>query len=125
VTALYNPANFGCIDRDTFQLKPSTRTVLTAGDIPRRVVKTGDVMAPLEASFTSSPTDKQYGAFWQWVKFDLAGAALPFLIDLYLWNAPQRVRARFIGPLKAQRVDFTGWVVSGVFEIERESVTPP
>lgn len=122
-TALWVPGRIGCIERDSFQLKPSTRTALTQGAVPPLVSRTGDVSAPIEAAFRTNPSDGQFRAFEQWFKVDLANGALPFAIDLWLWNKMRRVRARFQGNWRAQRVAFDSWQVAGAFEIERESIT--
>ena len=123
MTALWDPARFGCIERDSFQLQPSTRIATTSGDVPPRVSKAGDYGAPISATFNSYPTAAQFAAFEQWVQFDLAAGALPFQIDLWLWNKSQRVRARLQGMYKAQRITFDAWQVGGSFEIERQGVT--
>lgn len=122
MTAYYVPARFGCLERDSFQLQGSTRILVTASDVPRRQSKSGDEYAPLAATFTINPTAAQFEAFTQWFRYDLAGGALPFLIDLWLWNVSQRVRARFQGSYNAKQTDPDRWQLSGVFEIERQSV---
>ena len=76
----------------------------------------------LPATFTTFPSESQLGAFQQWFKVDLAQGALPFLIDLWLYNSFQRVRARFVGTYKAQCVGPKAWQMSGAFEIERQGI---
>ena len=79
--------------------------------------------APLEATFQTTQTYAQFAAFTQWHKYDLAGGARPFEIDLWLWGQTRRVRARFIAAWKSQRDAFNTYRTAGSFEIERESIT--
>jgi hypothetical protein len=122
MTALWEPAQFGCIERDSFQLHRSTRIAVTVGDVPPIVSRHADLGAPVQASWTTNPSDAQYRTFSQWVENDLARGALAFLIDLWLWDRVQRVRARLQGPYDAQRMAFDSWQLRGTFEIEGEEI---
>jgi hypothetical protein len=126
---VWSTKSFGCIERDSFRLRPVPRIAVTSLDVSPMVAKRADVAAPIEASFQLTQSRAQHAAFTQWHKYDLAGGARPFLIDLWLWNQVRRVRARFLGEWRAKREGFYVYVLTGTFEIERESlgmsVPPP
>jgi len=121
-TPYWSPDQLGCIDRDSFRLKPTRRTVLTTVEISRTQSKKGDVRAPLTASFTVNQNRGQQAAMAQWVRFDLAGGALPFIVNVWLWNISRPVRARMMAPLQTRQIDDFNFATSGTFEIERESI---
>jgi len=98
------------------------RTALTSVDVAPIQSKKADVRAPLEASFSTHQSYAQHAAFVQWHRFDLAGGARPFLIDLWLWDRVRRVRVRLLGAWQAQRELYDSYELSGTFEIERESI---
>ena len=122
MTEYWDPHRYGCIARDSFTLRPSSRIELTKGGDPLVRSKKGDVRAPIVAGFSTTQSFAQYTAFTQWYRFDLAGGARPFLIDLWMWGKVRRVRARFTGAWKAKRAAFDSWQMQCSFEIERESI---
>ena len=123
MTALYDPQLYGCIERDSFQLQPSTRILITPGNVPPQAARSGDFLAaPIQASFNTYPSAAQFADFEQWVIYELSCGARPFQIDLWLYNNFQRVRARLSGAYQAKRVAFDCWQVSGAFEIERDGL---
>lgn len=123
--ALWDSAAFGCLDRGTFRLDPAPRTAISSIGEGRFYSKTADRRAPLTAHFQTRQTFAQQKAFWQWYYNDLAGGALPFEIELWLWDRERTVRAHFIGALTSQYNEFDSRQTAGTFEIERESIRPP
>lgn len=118
----WNPAAIGCIERDSFTLHPVRRTALTALEsIPTRTKK-ANVRAPITASFEVRQNRAQWTAWAQWHRYDLAGGALAFTVDLWLWDRVRRVRARIQGGVSSQRVNADTYVIGGTFEIEREGI---
>lgn len=114
----------GCIERDTFRLDPMPRTEITmVGDGPF-YSRTGDRRAPITAHFQTWQTYPQQKSFWQFYHLDLAGGALPFAIDLWLWDRVRRVRVHFIGQFTTRYQDDYMRLTAGAFEIERESIIP-
>lgn len=100
------------------------RTALTASLPMPMISRTGDTQAPLELSYGLDMDEAGFGAWQQWVTYDLADGALPF--GLYLnWGTQQpRVRARLVGGWNATKGIDNRWQISGEMEIERESLPP-
>lgn len=123
MTQRWDTARLGCITRDSVEVRPNARTAQTrAGGLPIQS-KTADVRAPLVVKFESVQTRAQFANFRQWVQFDLAGGARPFVVDLWLYGQVRRVRARMLASWTATRSAFNSWVTDGHFEIERESMS--
>jgi hypothetical protein len=118
----WNPADIGCIERDSFRLHPVRRTALTALEPNPARTKKADVRAPITASFEVRQNRAQWSAWTQWYRYDLAGGALAFTVDLWLWNRVRRVCARIQGGVRSQRVSADIYVLGGTFEIEREGI---
>lgn len=116
---------FGCIERDTFRLNPLPRTEISVVGEGRFYSRTGDRRAPLTAHFQTWQTYPQQKSFWQWYHNDLWGGALPFRIELWLWDRWRTVRAHFIGNFTTRYQDEFLRLTAGTFEIERESIQPP
>lgn len=121
-TPYWSAQHLGCIDRDSFQLRPMPRTALTQSVGPPTKAKRADVAAPITAQITAQQTFAQWTAFTQWYRVDLAGGALPFAIDLWLWDRVRRVRARFVNPWRVKRDSWNALQLSATIEIERESI---
>ena len=119
----WSPQALGCVERDSFQLHPANRTVLSSISTPPARSKRGDGAAPITAALQVNQTHAQWSAFTQWHKVDLAQGARPFVIDLYLWDHTRRVRARFVGPWRANRSLYDSFKLQATIEIERESIT--
>jgi hypothetical protein len=119
----WSPSHLGCVERESFQLHPNNRTVLSSLANPPRRSKKGDTAGPITASMQVNQTLAQWSAFVQWHRNDLSGGARPFYIDLWLWDRTRRVRARFVGPWRASRSLHNAFATQCTVEIERESIT--
>lgn len=121
----WDTAAFGCLELSTFRLDPAARTAFTNVGTGRFYSRTADRRAPISAHFQTWQTFPQQKAFWQWYHLDLYGGALPFAIDLWLWDRDRTIRAHFIGQVTTRYQDDDLRLTAGTFEIERESIRPP
>jgi hypothetical protein len=120
--AAWNEAQFGCILRDSASVASLMRTALS-GSLPVPVVsRKADTSAPLEMSFGLEVSEAGWRAWQQWVTYDLADGSLPFYFFLPWGTVQPRVRARLIGSYQAVRIGGARWAISGVMQIERESL---
>jgi hypothetical protein len=121
-TPYWSASHLGCIERDSFQLHPGNRTVLSSLTGAPTRSKKSDAAAPITASINVNQSLAQWSAFTQWHRNDLASGARPFYIDLWLWDRTRRVRAKFVGPWQARRSLHDAFMLQFVVEIERESI---
>lgn len=122
---IWDSGEFGCIELSTFRLDPAARTAFTNVGTGRFYSRTADRRAPITAHFQTWQTLGQQKSLWQWYHLDLFGGALPFQIELPLWNQARTVRARFMGGFTTRYQDDDLRLTAGTFEIERESIRPP
>jgi len=113
---------FGCLPRDSVGVSSLMRTVLT-GSLPVPMFsEKGDTQAPLELSFTLDLDEALFGAWQQWVAYDICEGAVPFTIYIPWGTQQPRVRARLLGGWQAKHDEGNRWQVSGTIDIERESL---
>lgn len=121
----WDVASFGCIERDTTKVNPAQRTEMSTLGTGRFYSATADRRAPITVHFQAWQTFAQQRALWQWYHNDLHGGALPFRVELWLWDRIRFVRAHFVGGFTSrhdQHYDMR--LTAGTFELERESLRP-
>lgn len=118
----WNTRQFGCVMRDEAKIDSLMRTVVSASLPVPWFSRKGDTAAPLEMAFTIDVDDAGWRAWQQWVTFDLNDGSLPFTIYMPWGTKQPRVRARLLGEYEGARIDLARWKVSGVMQIERESL---
>jgi hypothetical protein len=119
---IWNSTQFGCPERDAFLAQSRPRTGLSEIEGANARTAAVDPTATIEAQITLVLTGAQYAAWQQFVRYDLAGGAVPFMIDLWWFDHVETVRARLLGPYGSVRRNFMTYEVNASVEIERESV---
>lgn len=118
----WNDAQFGCVLRDAAQFQSLLRTQLSASMPAPFVSRRADPSAPVQLTFSIEVSDAGRRTWDQWFTYDLNDGSLPFVIYLPWGTQQPPLRCRMVSDWNGQRIDALRWRISGVIEIERESL---
>jgi hypothetical protein len=118
----WNTKAFGCLLRDAVELRSLMRTQISASLPAPLVSRAADASAPVSLRFQIDMSHAEFRSWEQWFTYDLFDGSLPFVMFLPWGTQQPRVRCRLADAWSARRELGDRWSVSGVIEIERESL---